>query len=524
VVVVLFAPGDVFEGYQILRVLLPEGEVQRFLASAEAGGEVLLYCRLKRKAETDEVTAFEERVSLLRGLDHANVPRFQRAGYAKGSFFWIAVGAPAGRSVREVLAADPELAHLSNVMVLATQLAGVMAAAFEQRIAHFGLTPADIYVDEASLELTSVLGLGLRMTLDAPPAHPREAIVYRAPEQLREKRADYRADMYAFGMILYELIAGEPPLFDQLRALGVTDVAQASDTLLDALTLTNPTRLGDRVDGLEVSVEKFVSVMINKKPEQRPATWEQVLHGLANVSASIAMKIALRSPEERAMIEDALVRAGTVPFREVVASYAGRSGEAVALVKDALIKDAGEAPDDAEEPEGVEEPSPESGAPVDAAPALPAPIAAISAEAQQEAVSGPRDGGDSGSAPSHGAESLIHAQPSGPPSDGPSPASSRQPAASWRVPGLLIATCVLAAIAASAGLLWLVHPGRFGAFQAPVVVQVPVPSPDRSRDAPPSPTIETSPTEDGVAPAPTERQGSPLSPDQKRMRRLWRKD
>jgi hypothetical protein len=75
VVVVLFAPGDVFEGYQILRVLLPEGEVQRFLASAEAGGEVLLYCRLKRKAETDEVTAFEERVSLLRGLDHANVPQ-----------------------------------------------------------------------------------------------------------------------------------------------------------------------------------------------------------------------------------------------------------------------------------------------------------------------------------------------------------------------------------------------------------------------------------------------------------------
>jgi hypothetical protein len=387
-----------------------------------------------------------------------------------------------------------------------------MAAAFEQRIAHFGLTPADIYVDEASLELTSVLGLGVRMTLDAAPAHPREAIVYRAPEQLREKRADYRADMYAFGMILYELIAGEPPLFDQLRALGVTDVAQASDTLLDALTLTSPTRLGDRVDGLEVSVEKFVSVMINKKPEQRPATWEQVLHGLANVNASIAMKIALRGPEERAMIEDALARAGAAPFGEIVASYAVRSGEAVAL-----LKDAGEAPDDAEEPEGVEEPSSESGAPVDAAPELPAPIAATSAEAQQEAVSGPRDGGDAGSAPSHGAESLIHAQPSGPPSDGTSPASSREPAASWRVPGLLVVTCVLAAIAASAGLLWLVHPGRFGAFQAPVVV----PSPDRSRDAPPSPTIETSPTEDGVAPAPTERQGPPLAPDQKTMRQLW---
>lgn len=515
-VVVLFAPGDVFEGYQILRVLLPEGEVQRFLASAEAGGEVLLYCRPKRKAETDEVTAFEERVSLLRGLDHANVPRFQRAGYAKGSFFWIAVAAPAGRCVREVLGEDPELANLSNVIVLETQLAGVMAAAFEKRIAHFGLTPADIYVDEASLELTSVLGLGVRMTLDAAPAHPREAIVYRAPEQLREKRADYRADMYAFGMILYELIVGEPPLFDQLRALGVTDVAQASDTLLDALTLTNPTRLGDRVDGLEVSVEKFVLVMINKKPEQRPATWEQVLHGLANVSASIAMKIALRGPEERALIEDALARAGAVPFRAIVASYEGRSGEAVAL-----LKEAGEAPDDAEELEGVEEPSPESGAPVNAAPELPTPIAATSAEAQQEAVSGRRDGGDSGSAPSHGAESLTNPQPSGPPSDGPSPASSREPAASWRVPGLLIATCVLAAIAASAGLLWLVHPGRFGAFQAPVVVQVPVPSLERSPDAPPSPTIETSPTEDGVVQPPVEQEGPPLPPTRRVMHDIW---
>jgi len=505
VVVVLFAPGDVFEGYRILRVLPPEGEIQRFLArgedGGEAGGEVILYCRIRKKAGSAEVEAFEDRVSILRGLDHAHVPRLRRAGYAKSFFFWITVEAPRGTSVREALRADPELATLSNVMVLATQVARAMKAAIEQNVAHFGLTPEHIYVDESSLELSSILSLGVRMALDATPVHPREEIVFRAPEQLREKHADYRADMYAFGMIVYELLTGEPPHADQLRSLGVMDVALASDAIMDALVVTSPTRLCDRVDGLEASVEQFVFVMINKKPEQRPATWRHVVNGLANAGVSIAMRIALQNPAERERIDGLLAERGAPTFRQIAAAYMPRRSEDVASPPDAEETDAEET--DAEETDAEElKPSPE-----DAALPQPSP----EAEAPLDA------------APVPSSPSAPFAQ------DPPTAASSRGPAPSSRAAGPMIAAFLLAGVVTATGLIWLVtHPSRFGP-QPPVFVQAPAPSPapppvvpqpsnERIRNAP-QPRLPAAPTTvETVAPPPP---APSLPPSHQYMRNNW---
>jgi serine/threonine protein kinase len=516
VVVILFAPGDAFEGYVIVRVLPPEGEIQRFLSRAredgeEAGGEVLLYCRIRKKAGADEVEAFEDRVSILRGLDHAHVPRLQRAGYARGFFFWLAVEAPRGTSVREVLRADPELANLSNVIVLATQIAGAMGAALEQKVAHFGLTPEHIYVDDASLELTAVLSLGVRMALDATPVHPREEIVFRAPEQLREKHADYRADMYALGMIVYELLAGEPPHADQLRSLGVMDVALASEGIIDALVLTSPTRLCDRLDGLEASVEQFVFVLINKKPEQRPATWRHVANGLTNAGASVAMRIALQNPAERERIDGLLTKEGALTFRQLAAAYMPRRSDDVGSAPGAGEPDAEEL--DAEEPD-VGEPDAEALQPSPEDAELPQP----SPEAEA-----PLDVAPEPSSPS---------APSAP--DRPSAASSRGPAPASRGTGLMVAAFVLAGVVTAAGLLWLVaHPARFGP-PPPVIVQVPAPSRDlspapsfvvvpqpseeRVRNAPqPRPTTAPTSVEPGAPPPPS----PPLPPSHQYMKNNW---
>lgn len=319
-VVVLFAPGDVFEGYRILRVLPSEGEIQRFLAVDEVGSKVILHGRIRRKASASELAVFQERVDILLALEHAHVPRVQRAGYSKRGFFWIAVEAPLGTSLRELLRADPKLANASNALLLATQITQVMEATFERGVAHFGLTPSHIYVDEGSLELTAVVGLGIRMALDAPPAHPREAILYRAPEQIRNQGADYRADMYALGMIIYELIAGEAPNADQLRSVGVMDVMHAPGTVIDAMVITNPTRLCDRVEGLEGNVDTFVFWMINKKPEQRPATWAHVREAIGTAGMSIAMSLALSDREERERLDRHLEEEGQMSFRELATS------------------------------------------------------------------------------------------------------------------------------------------------------------------------------------------------------------
>jgi serine/threonine-protein kinase len=458
VVVVLFAPGDSFEGYRILRVLPPEGEIQRFLASDEAGGEVLLYCRIKRKASSDEVEEIDRRVEILRGLDHPRVPRVVGAGYARGSFFWIAVTAPSGKSLRDLRDEDPGEYNLSDILVLAHEIASVLDAALEKQIAHFGLTPAHIYVDEESFELTSIVSLGIRMALDAPPSHPREEIIYRAPEQVRRQAADHRADIYAFGMILYELIAGEAAFLDQLRAMGVTDIKHASDMLLDAIPVTAPTRLCDRVDGLEASVETAVFVMINKKPEQRPGTWRQVLSGLTNVSASVAVSLAMRGPAERAAIDRILDGKSTLSFREIVARYSdGGGGDTGAPLKAATP-----------EPAPPELPPASEPLPEEVAPRVP------------RLVEGNGPANDSKptelkpSEPEPGDANRERASPSG--RSAPAP----------RVNGALAVGLLLAGIGFGTSLLWLLHPVRPGEPQPPVVVQIPAP-PSRDPSSPQAP-------------------------------------
>ena len=88
-VIVLFAPGQVFEGYEIKRVLPPEGEIQRYLvlvqaAQPEGGQEAILYCRIKKKAAAAEVLAFREKWSALQALAHPHLPKVYRGDYARG--------------------------------------------------------------------------------------------------------------------------------------------------------------------------------------------------------------------------------------------------------------------------------------------------------------------------------------------------------------------------------------------------------------------------------------------------------
>ena len=122
-----------------------------------------------------------------------------------------------GRPVAGPLAAD-------QVLRLGAQMAAALDAAHRQGIVHRDLKPANILVTKAGVKLLD-FGLAKRSGAAGAAAghqatitprsrhaqgtdHRRRTIQYMAPEQLEGREADARSDIFALGLVLYELFTG----------------------------------------------------------------------------------------------------------------------------------------------------------------------------------------------------------------------------------------------------------------------------------------------------------------------------
>ncbi len=125
-----------------------------------------------------------------------------------------------GESMAQMLEKQPRLPW-SMISPIMTQLLDALAAAHDQGIVHRDIKPENIIVStqDDGQTLTKVLDFGISKPMTLGPEGERltrAGVVlgtpeYIAPEQIRGKDVDGRADLYAAGVILYELIMGKRP-------------------------------------------------------------------------------------------------------------------------------------------------------------------------------------------------------------------------------------------------------------------------------------------------------------------------
>jgi serine/threonine protein kinase/HEAT repeat protein len=174
-----------------------------------------------------------------------------------------------GESMAQVLEKQPRLPW-SMISAIMTQLLDALAAAHDQGIVHRDIKPENIMVatQDDGQTLTKVLDFGISKPMTLGPEGERltrAGVVlgtpeYIAPEQIRGKEVDGRADLYAAGVILYELIMGKRPF--------------ESDEVINLLMmhLKEPT---PSMEGIapEQRVPQFVPSVVNramaKNPDQR---------------------------------------------------------------------------------------------------------------------------------------------------------------------------------------------------------------------------------------------------------------
>lgn len=113
-----------------------------------------------------------------------------------------------GRTLREILDEKVRF-EPGRVIEFATQICDLLSHAHRKGILHRDLRPENIFI--LPDDQVKVSDFGLKPRLSDPAATAGHIICYASPESLRSERVDERSDIYAFGIILYEMLLGEPP-------------------------------------------------------------------------------------------------------------------------------------------------------------------------------------------------------------------------------------------------------------------------------------------------------------------------
>jgi len=174
-------------------------------------------------------------------IAHANVVDIYDLGVSDRGVPYLVMELLHGETLEQILKRRHTVPP-SEACELMTQVLAGLGAAHALGIVHRDLKPANVIVTYPRPEapLVKVLDFGIAKGIRGAPARPEEGVVgtpvYMAPEQALAKEVDERADVYAAAAMLYEMLAGEPPLSGTAAEVMKKVVAGS----LKELTAVNP--------------------------------------------------------------------------------------------------------------------------------------------------------------------------------------------------------------------------------------------------------------------------------------------
>jgi predicted ATPase len=230
-------------------------------------------------ANTEAVRRFEQEARAASSLNHPNIVTVHEIGEVDGRRF-IAMELVEGRSLASMVG-EP---MAPGVLVgIGRQLAQALAVAHDAGIVHGDIKPANIMVrSDGYVKLLDFGVARLALPLSEPVGGRASGTVaammlgtprYISPEQARGNVSGSPSDVFACGVVLYELATGRPPF-----------VAESMSTLWRALETEEPTPLSHDGLRLPAALERLLLRMLEKQPAARP-TAREVEGALASIEA-----------------------------------------------------------------------------------------------------------------------------------------------------------------------------------------------------------------------------------------------
>jgi Tol biopolymer transport system component len=314
------APGTRVGSYEILELVGAGGMGEVYRAhDPRLGRDVAIkVIPASFASDPDRVRRFEQEARAAAALTHPNILAVHDVGSQDGSPY-IVSELLAGVTLRERMGGGA--LPVRKATDIAVQIAHGLAAAHAKGIVHRDLKPENVFITDdghvkildfglAKLtEVTPVSGSVATKQADTQPGAVMGTAGYMSPEQLRGQTVDHRSDIFAFGAVLYELLAGA-------RAFR----GETSMDVATAILKEDPPDLPAVERHIPPALTRIVDRCLEKNPGSRFQSAGDLAFALDALSGSQtsmteAMPVATEAPPRRkswAIVAGVAVGAGAV--------------------------------------------------------------------------------------------------------------------------------------------------------------------------------------------------------------------
>jgi len=236
----------------------------------------------------DWLTRLEREARTVAGLNHPNIVTLFSVEDQEGIRF-LTMELVEGKTLTNLVV--PGGLPLSQILDLSIPLTDALVAAHERGVIHRDLKPGNVMVTREGRVKVLDFGLARMVATEAPPetatltaaappisgtGHVPGTIPYMAPEQLRGETTDARSDLFALGIIIYELATGRRPF------TGASSIEISSSILRD-----RPEPLSRIRADLPGDLERIVSRCLEKSPRERFQTALDVCNELRRIKRTL---------------------------------------------------------------------------------------------------------------------------------------------------------------------------------------------------------------------------------------------
>src|SRR5437899_569845 len=222
---------------------------------------------------------FKREILLAAKLQHPHIVPLLPAGRANGLPYFT-MPFVAGESLRVRLARHGEL-PVNQAIRMLREIASALAYAHEHGIVHRDIKPDNVLLSGGSAMVTD-FGVAKALSASSNAEHGGLTSLgvalgtpaYMSPEQASaDPSVDHRADIYAFGVLAYELLTGQPPFS-----------GRTPQNLLAAHVSEVPDVVSKRRRSLPPALAALVMRCLEKRPADRPQSAGEVVHALDTIT------------------------------------------------------------------------------------------------------------------------------------------------------------------------------------------------------------------------------------------------
>jgi len=268
------------DAYTLDRELGGGGMSRVFVATEHAlGRQVVVKVLPTEMAGQVSAERFKREISLAARLQHPHIVPLLTAGDAGGLPFFT-MPLVEGESLRVRLAKHGEL-PLNEAVRLLREIGAALAYAHEHGIVHRDIKPDNVLLSGGSAMVTD-FGVAKALTASSNAEQNKATSLgvalgtpaYMAPEQASaDPNVDHRADIYAFGVLAYELLTGQPPF-----------VGRTPQNLLAAHVTEAPEHVTKRRSAIPPALAAMVMRCLEKRAADRPQTASELVHALDQIN------------------------------------------------------------------------------------------------------------------------------------------------------------------------------------------------------------------------------------------------